>query len=267
MSSGARRPAAYAITAEATPHHLALTDDCLSGYDTNFKMNPPLRTEADRRALIAGLKDGTLDCISTDHAPHTDYEKDKEFDYAPNGIIGLETALAVGARGARAEEQVQAGTGRRSDDPSARRRSSSWPPARSPPAPPRTSACSTRTRTGDTTPRPARASRAIRRGTAGRSPAASGRRSSTAGWSTTRAASRFSRRDGRGRAEARTAPSLLRESGRTAAGRNVFDRACWSRVHLRCAGPPRSGKRGIAVLPVFRRTAPRCPPLHPTSPC
>ncbi len=83
------------ITAEATPHHLALTDNLLAGYDTNFKMNPPLRTEADRRALLAGLRDGTLDCISTDHAPHTDYEKDKEFDYAPNGILGLETALAV----------------------------------------------------------------------------------------------------------------------------------------------------------------------------
>jgi dihydroorotase len=83
------------ITAEATPHHLALTDAALGTYDTNFKMNPPLRTEADRQALIAGLRDGTLDCISTDHAPHTDYEKDKEFDYAPNGILGLETALAV----------------------------------------------------------------------------------------------------------------------------------------------------------------------------
>jgi dihydroorotase len=83
------------ITAEATPHHLALTEESLATYDTNFKMNPPLRTEADRRALIAGLRDGTLDCISTDHAPHTDYEKDKEFDYAPNGIIGLETSLAV----------------------------------------------------------------------------------------------------------------------------------------------------------------------------
>jgi dihydroorotase len=83
------------ITAEATPHHLAFTDDALATYDTNFKMNPPLRTAADRRAIIAGLRDGTLDCISTDHAPHTDYEKDKEFDYAPNGILGLETALAV----------------------------------------------------------------------------------------------------------------------------------------------------------------------------
>jgi dihydroorotase len=83
------------VTAEASPHHIALTDASLSTYDTNFKMNPPLRTEDDRRALIEGLKDGTLDCIATDHAPHTDYEKDKEFDYAPNGIIGLETALPV----------------------------------------------------------------------------------------------------------------------------------------------------------------------------
>lgn len=83
------------VTAEVTPHHLALTDDCLVAYDPNFKMNPPLRTEADRLELIAGLKDGTLDIIATDHAPHTDYEKDKEFDYAPNGILGLETALPV----------------------------------------------------------------------------------------------------------------------------------------------------------------------------
>ena len=58
-------------------------------------MNPPLRTEADRRAVIKGLRDGTLDCIATDHAPHTNYEKDREFDFAPSGIIGLETALPV----------------------------------------------------------------------------------------------------------------------------------------------------------------------------
>jgi dihydroorotase len=83
------------VTAEATPHHIALTDSALAGYDTDFKMNPPLRTEADRRALIEGLRDGTLDCIATDHAPHTDYEKDREFDFAPNGILGLETALPV----------------------------------------------------------------------------------------------------------------------------------------------------------------------------
>lgn len=83
------------VSAEATPHHIALTDDALATYDTNFKMNPPLRTEEDRRAIIAGLRDGTLDIIATDHAPHTDYEKDKEFDFAPNGILGLETALPV----------------------------------------------------------------------------------------------------------------------------------------------------------------------------
>jgi dihydroorotase len=83
------------VTAEATPHHLALTEEALGTYDTNLKMNPPLRTEADRQAIIAGLKDGTLDCIGTDHAPHAPEEKDKEFDYAPNGIIGLETALPV----------------------------------------------------------------------------------------------------------------------------------------------------------------------------
>jgi dihydroorotase len=83
------------ITAEATPHHLALTDESLGTYDTNFKMNPPLRTEEDRRALIEGLRDGTLDVIATDHAPHTDSDKDREFDFAANGILGLETALPV----------------------------------------------------------------------------------------------------------------------------------------------------------------------------
>ena len=83
------------VTAEATPHHIALTDDALANYDTHFKMNPPLRTEEDRLAIIEGLRDGTLDCLATDHAPHTDFEKDREFDFAPNGILGLETALAV----------------------------------------------------------------------------------------------------------------------------------------------------------------------------
>lgn len=83
------------ISAEGTPHHFALTEAALVGYDTNFKMNPPLRTEEDRLAIIAGLRDGTLDCIATDHAPHTATEKDREFDFAPNGIIGLETSLAI----------------------------------------------------------------------------------------------------------------------------------------------------------------------------
>jgi len=83
------------VTGEAMPHHMALTDECLAAYDANFKMNPPLRTEADRQAVIEGLLDGALDIIATDHAPHTDYEKDVELDQAPFGIIGLETCLAV----------------------------------------------------------------------------------------------------------------------------------------------------------------------------
>lgn len=83
------------VTAEAMPHHLALTDACLKDYDTNFKMNPPLRTEEDRQALIEGVLDGTIDIIATDHAPHTQTEKDCEFDYAPFGIIGLETCFSV----------------------------------------------------------------------------------------------------------------------------------------------------------------------------
>ena len=83
------------VSGEATPHHLFFTDECLRGYDTNFKMNPPLRTEKDRQALIQGLLDGSIDCISTDHAPHTDYEKDCELDYAPFGILGLETSLGA----------------------------------------------------------------------------------------------------------------------------------------------------------------------------
>lgn len=83
------------ISAEATPHHLALTDDCLRDYHPNFKMNPPLRTEADRLAVLQGLLDGTLDCVATDHAPHTRHEKNAEFDRTPFGIIGLETAFPI----------------------------------------------------------------------------------------------------------------------------------------------------------------------------
>ena len=83
------------VTAEVTPHHFTLTDDSLKSYDTNFKMNPPLRTEEDVNAVIEGLKDGTIDCIVTDHAPHSIEEKEKEFQFAPNGIIGLETAIGL----------------------------------------------------------------------------------------------------------------------------------------------------------------------------
>ena len=83
------------VTCEVTPHHLALTDGAVEGFRTEAKVNPPLRTEQDRLALIEGLRDGTIDCIATDHAPHTDWEKDADFDSAPFGITGLETALGV----------------------------------------------------------------------------------------------------------------------------------------------------------------------------
>ena len=83
------------VTAEATPHHLELTDRELVGYSTNFKMNPPLRSESDRQAILEGVADATLDMIATDHAPHAPMEKDLEFDQAPFGVIGLETAFAA----------------------------------------------------------------------------------------------------------------------------------------------------------------------------
>ena len=83
------------ITGEATPHHISLTDVEIKKFDSNYKMNPPLRSEADRQALIEGLRDNTITVIATDHAPHTETEKLVEFDYAPFGIIGLETAIPV----------------------------------------------------------------------------------------------------------------------------------------------------------------------------
>ncbi|MBI4003809.1 MAG: dihydroorotase [Candidatus Omnitrophica bacterium] len=86
------------VTCEVTPHHVALTHEAVGEFDTRAKVNPPLRTEQDRTALIEGLRDGTIDCIATDHAPHTDWEKDADFDAAPFGIGGLETALGVCAR-------------------------------------------------------------------------------------------------------------------------------------------------------------------------
>ncbi len=83
------------VTCEVTPHHLSLTEEAVRGFNTLAKVNPPLRTEQDRLGLIEGLKDGTIDCIATDHAPHTAWEKDADFDSAPFGIAGLETALGV----------------------------------------------------------------------------------------------------------------------------------------------------------------------------
>jgi len=83
------------ITAEVTPHHLSLTEDLVVGYDPVYKVNPPLRTAADVQALRAGLADGTIDAIATDHAPHSTEEKEREFEAAPFGMLGLETALGV----------------------------------------------------------------------------------------------------------------------------------------------------------------------------
>jgi dihydroorotase len=86
---------AIRATAEVTPHHLTLTDESVLGYETACKVNPPLREAEDREALIAALADGTIDCIATDHAPHAPSEKESEFSEAPNGMIGLETALPL----------------------------------------------------------------------------------------------------------------------------------------------------------------------------
>ena len=83
------------VSGEATPHHIALTDVEIKRFDSNYKMNPPLRSEEDRQAILEGLADDTLTVIATDHAPHTMTAKMVEFDYAPFGIIGLETAFPV----------------------------------------------------------------------------------------------------------------------------------------------------------------------------
>jgi dihydroorotase len=84
-----------AVTAEATPHHFTLTEECCAGYDPVFKVNPPLRTAADVAAVKAGLADGAVDAIATDHAPHAQEAKEQPFDEAPPGMLGLETALAL----------------------------------------------------------------------------------------------------------------------------------------------------------------------------
>ncbi len=89
------KTAGQRVTTEVAPHHLLLTDEACAGYDTNTKMNPPLRTKADVEACIRGVIDGTIDCLATDHAPHTREDKELEFDKAAFGIVGLETALPL----------------------------------------------------------------------------------------------------------------------------------------------------------------------------
>jgi dihydroorotase len=89
------KAAGLRITAEATPHHFTLTDECCATYDSVYKVHPPLRTDADVAAVHAGLADGTIDAIATDHAPHAAHEKELPFDQAPPGMLGLETALAL----------------------------------------------------------------------------------------------------------------------------------------------------------------------------
>ncbi len=89
------KAAGVRVTAEATPHHVVLTDSELQSFDPLFKVNPPLRSAADVEALRAGLADGTIDAIATDHAPHSPEEKEGEFELAPPGMVGLETALGV----------------------------------------------------------------------------------------------------------------------------------------------------------------------------
>lgn len=89
------RRAKTPVSCDATPHHLLLNEERLQGYGTVYKVKPPLRSEADRLELVRGLQDGTIDCIASDHAPHTRDDKDKEFEYAPFGVIGMETSFPV----------------------------------------------------------------------------------------------------------------------------------------------------------------------------
>ena len=93
--SGAAKAKGLKVTAEACPHHFTLTDESVRSFNTNTKMNPPLRTAEDVEAIKEGLKDGTIDVIATDHAPHAIHEKDVEYAYAPFGIVGLETAVGL----------------------------------------------------------------------------------------------------------------------------------------------------------------------------
>jgi dihydroorotase len=94
------------VTCEVTPHHFTLTDDDMRDYDSNYKMNPPLRSASDREAILVALADGTVDAIATDHAPHASHEKDMEFERAAFGITGLETALALAVMKLHREKRI-----------------------------------------------------------------------------------------------------------------------------------------------------------------
>ena len=117
----AARAGGLPITAEAAPHHFTLTDECCAGYDATFKVHPPLRTAADVAAIKQGLASGAIDAIATDHAPHAPEEKERPFDQAPPGMLGLEYALALAFT-----ELVDGGTGMTEADVLARL---SWQPA------------------------------------------------------------------------------------------------------------------------------------------
>jgi dihydroorotase len=94
------------VSAEVTPHHFTLTDEDMRDYDSNYKMNPPLRSASDREAILAALADGTVDAIATDHAPHAAHEKEMEFERAAFGITGLETALALAITRLHREKRI-----------------------------------------------------------------------------------------------------------------------------------------------------------------
>ena len=104
------RASGVEVTSEATPHHLLLTHDAVRTLDTNFKMNPPLRSEADRVALVEALRSGAIDCVATDHAPHAREEKEQPFEAAPMGVTGLETAFAALYSGLVVPGEIELGT-------------------------------------------------------------------------------------------------------------------------------------------------------------
>ena len=171
------------MTAEVSPHHLSLTDEAALGYDTNTKVAPPLRSAADVQACRAGLADGTLDAIATDHAPHALHEKDLDFVEAPPGLIGFETAVAVVLDLVRQNEISPLELVRRLSTNPARilnrpGRGSAW-------ARRATSRSSTPSVAGSTIPRRATPRAAIRPGRANLSKDAWSRRSWTVAWSTT----------------------------------------------------------------------------------